>query len=374
MSLLGIIENRGILEIGSLPDDFRDTCVRGGLFVIEFNHVYELYKKNMIRTGEAVASRDLVARQYSETAQIMARLSIEIDKGFSFLEDVEEEIVVELSKAGIGVSEISVIESGLGKIEVYILFENKRNIEYTERILSNIFSLPIGVCENENGKMTRFISKPKYSIEAVVKAVSKGRVCGDDTAVFTVDDSRSYVILSDGMGAGSSAAAQSGITVKLLREFLEAGFGIKNAVSMINSALCLNFDKERFSTVDVFSMDLISGKCDFYKIGSAQSVILHRNQIEIIYSAALPVGMIGDIELSAESRELCDGDIVLMMSDGVSEAEISGVKTDWIGKYLQKSYGSMEELTENVLMQALERSGGEVNDDMTVAAIRILEN
>lgn len=373
MSLLGIIESEGVLEVNALPDDFRDTCVRGGLFVMEFNHVYELYKKNMIRTGEAVASRDLVARQYSETAQIMSRLSRDIEDGFNFLEDAEEEIVSRLSKEGIAVNEISVIESGRGKIEVYILFENKKNIERTEELLGGVFSMPMGACDSVGG-VIRFASKPRYSIEAVVKSVSKGRVCGDDTSVFTVGDKRSYVILSDGMGAGTAAAAQSGMTVKLLREFLEAGFGVRNAVSMINSALCLNLDKERFSTVDIFSLDLISGEGDFYKIGSAQSALLHHNQVEVIYSAALPVGMICDIQPAVQSKQLCDGDIVLMMSDGVSEAQSAGVRTNWVGKYLQKNYDNMEELAQTVIEQALERSGGEVNDDMTIAAVRIFEN
>ena len=71
MLLLDTIETRGILEFTSVPNSFKDKCLRPDLFVVEFNHVYELYKKNLVRTGEAVTSRDLVARQYKEMSSLM---------------------------------------------------------------------------------------------------------------------------------------------------------------------------------------------------------------------------------------------------------------------------------------------------------------
>ena len=51
MLLLDTIETRGILEFTSVPNSFKDKCLRPDLFVVEFNHVYELYKKNLVRTG-----------------------------------------------------------------------------------------------------------------------------------------------------------------------------------------------------------------------------------------------------------------------------------------------------------------------------------
>ncbi len=87
---------------------------------MEFNHVYELYKKNLVRTGEAVTSRDLVARQYKEMSSLMDTMAEKYMFGFTFREDLEETLIAELDKVGIMAFEISVIESSHGKMEVYL--------------------------------------------------------------------------------------------------------------------------------------------------------------------------------------------------------------------------------------------------------------
>ena len=120
MLLLDTIETRGILEFTSVPNSFKDKCLRPDLFVVEFNHVYELYKKNLVRTGEAVTSRDLVARQYKEMSSLMDTMAENICSGFTFREDLEETLIAELDKVGIMAFEISVIESSHGKMEVYL--------------------------------------------------------------------------------------------------------------------------------------------------------------------------------------------------------------------------------------------------------------
>ena len=114
MLLLDTIETRGILDYIS-TNSFKDKCLRPDLFVVEFNHVYELYKKNLVRTGEAVTSRDLVARQYKEMSSLMDTMAENICSGFTFREDLEETLIAELDKVGIMAFEISVIESSQRK-------------------------------------------------------------------------------------------------------------------------------------------------------------------------------------------------------------------------------------------------------------------
>ena len=90
---------------------------------------------------------------------------------------------------------------------------------------------------------------------------------GDSIDTFVTEDYKQYVILSDGMGSGKRAMFESHITLKLLREFLQSGFGVKTSIDMINSALCLKLDYECFSTVDLLCIDLMTGICEFFKIG-----------------------------------------------------------------------------------------------------------
>jgi stage II sporulation protein E len=374
MLLLDTIETNGILTIGSVPRAFREGCIRTELFVVEFNHVYELYKKNLVRTGEATIGRDLVAKQYHEIANLMSGMSREIEEGFVFREDLENEIVNELDKLQIAVFEVSVVESEHGKIEIFLNISQPRDTEIIAAVLSEIVETPIGFdSELQNG--LKFVSKPRYAADIGVRRLSRddSDISGDGITAFTTDDYKLYVILSDGMGSGKEAMLESHVTLKLLKEFLQSGFGIKTAINMINSALCLKLDYECFSTVDLMCVDLISGMTEFYKIGGAESFICKNGGVETVYSVSLPVGMLPDVKIQGQTKKLGDGDIVLMMSDGITEAGYGAVRTDWLKKQIRMPYETMDDMAQDILDTAIKKCHDAVTDDMTVAAIRLEE-
>lgn len=376
MTLLDTIETRGILTLTSVPVTFREKCLRCELFVVEFNHVYELYKKNLVYMGEAVTGRDLVASQYREMSQLLHDMSEEITEGFSFKEDREEEIVDELGKIGINVFEISVIESGHGKMEVYLDVDKSTETGKIENVLESVLCSPMMFDRIEAGGLSRFTSRAKFSAEIALRQKNRdfSEVSGDSADSFTTDDYKHYVILSDGMGSGKRAMAESHITLKLLREFLQSGFNVKTAIDMINSALCLRLDYECFSTVDLLCIDLMTGVCEFYKIGGAESIVLHSTNVETVFSVSLPVGMMSEIKVQSQTKRLADGDTIIMMTDGVSEAGFGTVRTEWLKKEIKIPRDTMDELAEAVINTAVKKSRDAVVDDMTVVAIRLAEN
>lgn len=376
MLLLDTIETRGILTLTSVPVAFREKCLRCELFVVEFNHVYELYKKNLVHMGEAVTGRDLVARQYRETAQLLEDMSEEITAGFAFREDCEEDIVSELDKIGITVFEISVIESGHGRMEVYLDANKSTETGKIEGVLESILCAPMMLEGVEAGGLMHFTSRAKYTAEVAVRQISRdfSEVSGDSIDSFTTDDYKQYIVISDGMGSGKRAMTESHITLKLIREFLQSGFNVKTAIDMINSALCLRLDYECFSTVDLLCIDLMTGVSEFYKIGGAESIVLHGSNVETVFSVSLPVGMMSEIKVQSQTKRLQDGDTVIMMTDGISEAGFGTVRTDWLKKEIQMPRDTMDELAQAVIETAVKKSREAVVDDMTVAAIRLIEN
>lgn len=373
--LLDTIEEKGVLTIGAIPQPFRESCIRTELFVVEFNHVYELYKKNMVRTGEAVIGRDMVARQYREISNLMNGMSKEIGAGFTFREDLEAMAFGELDKLGITVFDISVIENESGKIEIYLNIGQFGDNEAVAAALSEVTETPIGFESEENGYL-KFVSKPRFSADIGVRRLSRddSEISGDSITVFTTDNYKLYAILSDGMGSGREAMTESRITLKLLKEFLMSGFEIKTAINMINSALCLKLDSECFSTVDLTCVDLISGVTEFYKIGGAESFIYKNGNVETAFSVSLPVGMLPDVKIQGQTKKLGDGDIVLLLSDGITEAGYGALRTDWIKKQIRLPYETMDKMAEDVLETAIKKCHDMVMDDMTVAAIRLVEN
>ena len=376
MQLLDIIETEGMLTMDNIPKRFDRQCIRAELFVLEFNHVYELYKKNLVRMGEAEESRDLVARQYREVAALMDDMAGSISAGFSFREDTAEEIVNGLDRIGIGAYDVRVIEGGEGRIEVYMSVTKPSETGKIAALLEDILLVPMTFAGGAGPSVIKFVSQAKYSVDVGIRQINRdfSDVSGDSIASFMTDDYKHYIIIADGMGSGKRAKAESRMTLSLLREFLMSGFGIHTAIDMINSALCLKLDYESFSTVDLLRVDLMTGVCEFFKIGSAESVLMHGANVETVFSVSLPIGIVAGVKAEGQAKKLTDGDVIIMMSDGVSEAGYGTVRTDWIKKEIQKPFEVMDDMAQSVIDTAVKKSHDTVVDDMTVAAVRLLEN
>ncbi len=220
-----------------------------------------------------------------------------------------------------------------------------------------------GICENDS-------KTPKYRAAVTVaqEAKNSSSACGD-TIIHFESANKYYVILCDGMGSGDAAMLESRLTARLFSEFLKAGFEKGTALNMINSALALKADQESFSTVDLLEIDLETGVCEFMKIGSAESFLKTKSNIEVISSKALPVGILENIEVTAERFQLLPGDVILMVSDGVGEAGAGVLKNDWIKKLLLMENRNDEELSKLILVGA--KTKMKFADDMTCAVIRI---
>ncbi len=215
--------------------------------------------------------------------------------------------------------------------------------------------------------------EPLYSVSASLaqRASGGGTVSGDCFLEFDSEKGRHYVILCDGMGSGRKAYKESKMTTELLREFLRTGFLKDKAVSMLNSALAIKGDDESFSTVDLFEFDEYTGEAEFLKIGSAESFIRHKNEVETLTSSSLPVGILDEVRTVTVSRKLSVGDVVVMVSDGVGEAGYGVLKGEWIKRMIKTAGNDMQRLAEEILAEAIKRNFPEKDDDMTVVAIRI---
>lgn len=227
--------------------------------------------------------------------------------------------------------------------------------------------------EIEAGYTAREAAPARYCLEITAASEPKPgqSVCGD-TLIHFKRDNKYFVILCDGMGSGASAMSQSRLAARLFEEFLKAGFEKRTAVDMINSALALKADQESFSTADILEINLETCVAEFLKIGSAQSFLKTKSNIEVISSKALPIGILENIDAEPECRELKAGDMILMISDGVGEAGAGVLKNEWIKKLLMLENRNDKELAKLILTSAKSRT--RFCDDMTCCVIKIKKN
>ena len=116
-----------------------------------------------------------------------------------------------------------------------------------------------------------------YGVKKAVK--DRERISGDNFSVYTRKEGQLLAALSDGMGSGMKAYRESERVIDLLEQFLEAGFSKETAVRMINSALLIHSDAQSFSTIDLCSLILYSGVCEFLKICASTSFIRRENNV-----------------------------------------------------------------------------------------------
>ena len=159
-----------------------------------------------------------------------------------------------------------------------------------------------------------------------------------------------------------------------LEQFLEAGFSKETAVRMINSALIVRSDAQVFSTIDISSLDLYTGICEFLKVGASTTFIRRENWVETISSTSLPAGVFHKLEPDCTSRKLYDGDMVIMVTDGVLDA-LPAAHQEKLMKdiILEHDTGNPSELAAYILARVRQYREKEPADDMTVLVMGLVK-
>ncbi len=116
------------------------------------------------------------------------------------------------------------------------------------------------------------ISRGRFMIAAAAAAAAGS---GDAAVCCGLPDGSLAFILSDGMGKGMKAAAESRVVISRLRKMLKSGEEPSAAIKSLNRYMVdKSGDEEIFATVDLTIIDKKSGRARFYKMGAATSFVV----------------------------------------------------------------------------------------------------
>ncbi len=233
-----------------------------------------------------------------------------------------------------------------------------------------------------------FVEEPRFVVlSGSARAVKENEtVSGDNYSIIQSDRGWMTVLLSDGMGCGEQASADSSQVLDMMEKMLEAGFETDMAVELVNSALLAAGDPlagQNMSTLDICSLDLYHGMCVFRKIGGAASFLKSNSYVEQISLPGLPLGILptGEEEENrgtphqSISRELIDNDYIIMMTDGVLDAlQESGYEEAMIHYLEGMREQHPEEMARNLLQFVLHCSQGRIADDMTILVLGVFDS
>lgn len=380
------LEKKGCINEKDIPGQFIEKCEHVVEFVKQINNIYELFKVDMVWKSKMGESRGIISQQLDGLSKVISNLASEINTDIKFKRELEDSLLLELDMAGVKVKDVIIYENKWGKFEVNIfhkdcrgknrcidIMENKASEVLGKKMVKDrtecIYNHKTNICnlklvEEEVLSVTTGVARrPKY----------EGQVCGDNYTFMNTGDGKYILALSDGMGAGQIAFNQSNAAINLLEQFIETGFDKDTAIKLINSILVLKSDEDSFATIDLTAVDLYDGKVEFVKIGAVPTFIKKEETVEVVKSISLPAGILSNIETELVSKEVGNGDFIIMMSDGVidsfmKEEEGEQGLIDYIDGI--KSINP-QEIADTILDKALSNCGERPLDDMTVMVAKI---
>lgn len=190
--------------------------------------------------------------------------------------------------------------------------------------------------------------------------------CGDGKYLFAI---------SDGMGSGAEARKNSKIAISMLERLLSSGFEKETSINLINSAILNSNNNDNYATLDISILDLYDGKIQFLKNGACPTYIKKNRNVSIVKSTSLPTGIMSNINIDTYDKDINDGDIIIMCSDGIIDSNAEYANRDLWLKYLLEDIqtDSSEKIADIILREAIDNNVGKAKDDMSVIVIKIIK-
>jgi len=374
-----------VLTVNAMASPLAETCIKRRELVDTLNAVAKKNLQQSFWQKKIMESRQMITEQLRCTANILDNLAQEIAKPPVIDEGMAASLKTKAALIDCPLDNVS-ITGTKGAVSVHAEKDccpgNRECVNTILPLAAKLLQEKLilhAECGNRaqqrKCKLTMRAAN-RYIIETGMASAAKvpQEACGDTCAVVPINQGKVALMLSDGMGSGHKAAAESSAAVRFLQKLLAVGFDVDVAVKTVNSLLLLQMPEETFATIDMAVIDLYSGETEFLKVGSAPSFVKRVREVATISSVSPPIGILQQIEIRPIKSSLVAGDIIVMVSDGVAEARRSVDKENWIANFLRRTDSNdPQQIADSLLKQAKSLAKNKVHDDMTVLVAKLNE-
>lgn len=370
-----IIDNgcaKGKVSLIDLTSEITSNCTDPTNLIAKLNLLLSEYRRAMTESENAKSGRILLADQAHGVTEVMKNCAVELCKSYNEYTGLEENIKNKLANIGISCPELYICGDDL-EISAVICgkFEVNKMLEIFFECVKKKYELKDKLVYDGEKCCLIFGAPPKFDAAfGVAYAIKKGeKVSGDTHSVIRINEHSFLMALSDGMGSGEYAKKVSSTAISLIEAFYRAEMPEGTVLKTINKLLSFNRD-ERFTCIDIGAVNLNTGVANFVKIGSPIGMIIRENEIKILESNSLPLGILENLRPSVCSEQLKNGDIVVFMSDGITSSFSSHTELYEFIQGLKPL--NPQNLADKILEGAKLQANG-IADDMTVLCTRIFE-
>ncbi|GAV24002.1 stage II sporulation protein E [Carboxydothermus pertinax] len=383
LEMLTILENKGQINKSDVPGFFYKRCLRINELLNELICVYLMEKEKSRWQKKLFEEEQLTKHQLKGVGEIFLELNRALDLDFLYDQKNSVKIFRRLCEENLPVVTVLAKPSGgrglMVEIKTLKCPGNKPCQNKIPQILGEEtggeFILLQKRCGQRDGGECNLNYLPREELEGRIgigMAVKTGEaVSGDSYRVVRYSPGKLILMLSDGMGSGELARRESSACLIMVERLLSFGLSPLKALEAVDALIRLKNRQERYLTLDLALVDLISRQVTFYKRGAVTSFLKRGAAVEKIAGENLPLGSGIDLKLKERYQLLFPGDLLVLMSDGLLDA--LGGEERVIKILLEEEDFSPELLAEYLLAHAKLRHQNVVFDDQTVIVARFFE-
>jgi len=145
-----------------------------------------------------------------------------------------------------------------------------------------------------------------------------GPVSGDYCDLYP-RDGQLFFMLGDVSGKGVAASMRMTQIHALFRSLIGMGLPLAGIVGHINGFLCESGLAGQYATLVCGRADR-GGGVEIFNAGHLPVIAIERGNVRLLESTGFPLGMFRDAAFSSASMQLCQGDLLFLYTDGLSEA------------------------------------------------------
>ncbi len=362
------------------PELMPENCLRPKDLGQAFLNLTDIYRSDIIWANKLSEIRLSAKSQMNAFLKLLNATTRFIGKERSFDRALSDDIERKLEKGNIKCSNTVVIRDEDGSPTVITHLEGCGGFALCENGAADIVSSCCGVemvragkrdCKNCNIK---YVAAPKNKMSFAVskKSRDKKKTSGDCAAYRVIDKNITAAVLCDGMGFGENAALEAKGAAETLLDLIEAGIDGEEAVKIVNGLL-LPTGEVTFSAMDLCLYDSSAMTTKIIKCGSAASFTKSGDRVDALYSKTMPLGSFVQEDIETFTLSASEGDIIIMISDGVLGSAVEGAMKDaWLLNELESFKGNdISHLSDLIVQKALEKCGKDPRDDITVLSATI---
>lgn len=358
----------GRISILELPPFMSEYCSRSVKMLSGCKEMLENYTVKKELSDSVLACKTLMCEQIDGLSGMIDSFSKEIKQTVSFDSAKEKELIDSLSSVNVIASE-AVVYAGTGTNNLVLTVRSEdENKPALMRIVNKVMGNMVKSDRTASAGSVSlsFVNAPKLDFMLGTAQANKtgSKISGDTHTIVKLSPEKVMIALSDGMGSGENANSVSDRAIGLVESFYKAGIDENIVLSLINKLLSIR-GREDFSCIDMCILNLRSGICDFIKLGGVESIISHKNSVEVIEGGALPMGILETIKPCVCRRQISAGDMIIMFSDGITDS----IGSDGVIRITEQNNTSNPEKLAKEIIEDSDFVGHD--DDKTVLCIKI---